>query len=157
MAVVDIRPAGDLQAMAPGKNEVAVLPLKGLLSVSCAPVLCVRELVCGYAGVPVTAGVSFEVGPGEVVVLRGANGAGKSTVLRTAVGQQAAVSGDRWLKGGPVVENSLVYRRAVSCLFDEDRANGEASTRSPSPNSSTASAATAGASDTPCPRSTSSR
>ena len=106
--------------MAPGKNEVAVLPLKGLLSVSCAPVLCVRELVCGYAGVPVTAGVSFEVGPGEAVVLRGANGAGKSTVLRTAVGQQVPVSGERWLKGGPVVENSLVYRRAVSCLFDED-------------------------------------
>ena len=87
---------------------------------SCAPVLSVRELVCGFAGVPVTAGVSFEVGPGEAVVLRGANGAGKSTVLRTAVGQQAPVSGERWLKGGPVVENSLVYRRAVSCLFDED-------------------------------------
>ncbi|WP_368828648.1 ATP-binding cassette domain-containing protein [Kocuria sp. CPCC 205231] len=69
---------------------------------------------------PVTAGVSFEVGPGEAVVLRGANGAGKSTVLRTAVGQQAPVSGERWLKGGPVVENSLAYRRAVSCLFDED-------------------------------------
>ncbi|MCM3487488.1 ABC transporter ATP-binding protein [Kocuria rosea] len=87
---------------------------------SCAAVLSVRELVCGYAGVPVTAGVSFEVGPGEAVVLRGANGAGKSTVLRTAVGQQAPVSGERWLKGGPVVENSLAYRRAVSCLFDED-------------------------------------
>ena len=85
-----------------------------------ASVLSVRELVCGYAGVPVTAGVSFEVGPGEAVVLLGANGAGKSTVLRTAVGQQVPVSGERWLKGGPVVENSLVYRRAVSCLFDED-------------------------------------
>lgn len=84
------------------------------------PILSVRELVCGYAGVPVTAAVSFEVRPGEAVVLRGANGAGKSTVLRTAVGQQAPVSGERWLKGGPVVENSLVYRRAVSCLFDED-------------------------------------
>ena len=56
----------------------------------------------------------------KAVVLLGANGAGKSTVLRTAVGQQVPVSGDRWLKGGPVVENSLVYRRAVSCLFDED-------------------------------------
>ncbi|MFC4902735.1 ABC transporter ATP-binding protein [Kocuria oceani] len=87
---------------------------------SSAPVLSVRELVCGYAGVPVTAGVSFAVRPGEAVVLRGVNGAGKSTVLRTAVAQQAPVSGNRWLKGGPVVENSLVYRRAVSCLFDED-------------------------------------
>jgi ABC-2 type transport system ATP-binding protein len=120
VAVADIRPAGDLQAVVPGKNEGAVSPLKGSLSVSSVPVLSVRELVCGYAGVPVTAGVSFEVGPGEAVVLRGANGAGKSTVLRTAVGQQAVVSGDRLLKGGPVVENSLVYRRTVSCLFDED-------------------------------------
>jgi ABC-2 type transport system ATP-binding protein len=120
MAVSDVRLAGDLRAGASGKNEMAVLPLKGSLSVSSAAVLSVRELVCGYAGVPVTAGVSFEVRPGEAVVLLGANGAGKSTVLRTAVGQQAAVSGERWLKGGPVVENSLVYRRAVSCLFDED-------------------------------------
>ncbi|WP_180814630.1 ABC transporter ATP-binding protein [Kocuria flava] len=120
MAVSDVRLVGDLWAVASGNNGVAVLPLKGSLSVSGAPVLSVRELVCGYAGVPVTAGVSFEVGPGEAVVLLGANGAGKSTVLRTSVGQQAAVSGDRWLKGGPVVENSLVYRRVVSCLFDED-------------------------------------
>ena len=102
---------GDLRRVASEKNEVAVLPSKGSLSVSAAPVLSVRELVCGYAGVPVTAGVSFEVGPGEAVVLRGANGAGKSTVLRTAVGQQVPVGGERWLTGGPVVENSLVYRR----------------------------------------------
>jgi ABC-type multidrug transport system ATPase subunit len=120
VAVSDVRLVGDLRAVASVKNGAAVLPLKGSLSVSSAAVLSVRQLVCGYAGVPVTAGVSFEVGAGEAVVLRGANGAGKSTVLRTAVGQQAAVSGDRWLKGGPVVENSLVYRRAVSCLFDED-------------------------------------
>ncbi|PWF82714.1 ABC transporter ATP-binding protein [Kocuria rosea] len=103
-----------------GEEWGGCVAVERLLSVSCAAVLSVRELVCGYAGVPVTAGVSFEVGPGEAVVLRGANGAGKSTVLRTAVGQQAPVSGERWLKGGPVVENSLAYRRAVSCLFDED-------------------------------------
>jgi ABC-type multidrug transport system ATPase subunit len=106
--------------VARGQNEVVVLSSEGSSPMSSTPVLSVRELVCGYAGVPVTAGVSFEVHPGQAVVLRGANGAGKSTVLRTAVGQQAALGGDRWVKGGPVVENSLVYRRTVSCLFDED-------------------------------------
>ena len=37
MAVADVRPAGDLRAVVPGKNGVAVLPLKG--SCPCVPLL----------------------------------------------------------------------------------------------------------------------
>lgn len=64
--------------------------------------------------------IGFELRRGEALVLTGANGTGKSTVLRTAAGQQPAVSGERLLHGGPLVESSLPYRRDVSCLFDED-------------------------------------
>ena len=84
------------------------------------PVLSVHDLACGYGAVPLLEGLSFEVHPGEALVLTGANGSGKSTVLRTALAQQPALSGERLLRGGPMVEASAVYRRAVSCLFDED-------------------------------------
>ena len=36
-------------------------------------------------------GVSFEIRPGEQVGLIGANGAGKSTIMRAALGSRAAV------------------------------------------------------------------
>lgn len=83
-------------------------------------VLSVRDLACGYGGPPLVEGLSFDVHPGEALVLTGPNGSGKSTVLRTAVAQQPALAGERLLVGGPLVETSLAYRRAVSCLFDED-------------------------------------
>lgn len=85
-----------------------------------APVLSVADLSCGYGGTAVVAPIGFKLRRGEALVLTGANGTGKSTVLRTAVGQQAPVSGERLLHGGPLVETSMPYRRDVSCLFDED-------------------------------------
>src|SRR5581483_10104341 len=49
-------------------------------------VLELREIVCGYGLVPVLKGVSLTVGKGQLVALIGANGAGKSTTLRTISG-----------------------------------------------------------------------
>lgn len=64
--------------------------------------------------------MDFDVHAGEALVLTGANGSGKSTVLRTVAAQQPALAGQRLLHGRPMVENSLLYRREVSSLFDED-------------------------------------
>ncbi|TRD20789.1 heme ABC exporter ATP-binding protein CcmA [Palleronia caenipelagi] len=53
----------------------------------------VRDLVVGRGGVPVLAGLSFDVAPGHALILRGPNGAGKTTLLRTLAGLQPPMSG----------------------------------------------------------------
>ena len=55
--------------------------------------LVVDNLGVARGGVTVLEGVSFTLPPGGVRVLRGANGIGKTTVLRTLAGLQAAVAG----------------------------------------------------------------
>lgn len=55
--------------------------------------LTVLDLSVARGGVPVLSGLSFDVKAGEALVLRGANGIGKTTLLRTLAGLQPALSG----------------------------------------------------------------
>lgn len=50
------------------------------------PLLEVRDLVVSYDGIRALQGVSFSVRPGEIVTLIGANGAGKTSILRAISG-----------------------------------------------------------------------
>ncbi|MDU8945077.1 heme ABC exporter ATP-binding protein CcmA [Ovoidimarina sediminis] len=56
-------------------------------------ILSAHDISCARGGVPILSGVSFSVGPGQALVLRGPNGIGKSTLLRTLAGLQPALSG----------------------------------------------------------------
>ncbi len=56
-------------------------------------ILSVTDLACARGGVTVVEGVSFELGRGEALVLRGPNGVGKTTLLRTVAGLQPALAG----------------------------------------------------------------
>ena len=53
----------------------------------------VTDLSIARGGVPVLAGVSFVVSPGQALILRGPNGVGKTTLLRTVAGLQPPLSG----------------------------------------------------------------
>lgn len=53
----------------------------------------IEDLKVNYGGINAVKGVSFEVPKGSVVSLIGANGAGKSTILRTIAGLVKPVSG----------------------------------------------------------------
>ncbi|MCA8882683.1 MAG: heme ABC exporter ATP-binding protein CcmA [Rhodobacteraceae bacterium] len=53
----------------------------------------VRDLCVARGGVPVLEGVSLSVAPGEALVLRGPNGIGKTTLLRTLAGLQPPLHG----------------------------------------------------------------
>ncbi|MBE9501248.1 MAG: ABC transporter ATP-binding protein [Chloroflexi bacterium] len=54
----------------------------------------VKDLWVHYGGAEAVRGTSFEVGEGEIVALVGANGAGKTTILRTISGVKHATSGE---------------------------------------------------------------
>jgi len=62
----------------------------------------VKDLVVHYGGVAAVKGVSFQVPEGTVVSLIGANGAGKSTILRTISGLKGPTSGDILFRGQPI-------------------------------------------------------
>jgi branched-chain amino acid transport system ATP-binding protein len=57
------------------------------------PILSLRDVHAGYDGVPVVFGVSLEVMPGELVAVVGANGAGKSTTMRSIAGLNNPLQG----------------------------------------------------------------
>ncbi|MCJ7549933.1 MAG: ATP-binding cassette domain-containing protein, partial [Anaerolineae bacterium] len=54
----------------------------------------VKDLNVSYGAIRALRGVSFHVDEGEVVTLIGANGAGKSTTLRTISGLLPVTSGE---------------------------------------------------------------
>lgn len=62
-------------------------------AVATEPTLSTRELTVGHAGVPVVAGISLDVYPGQAVALLGRNGAGKTTLLMTLAGIYPVLSG----------------------------------------------------------------
>jgi branched-chain amino acid transport system ATP-binding protein len=58
-----------------------------------APILALRGLIAGYGRSEVLHGIDMEIRQGEIVTLVGANGAGKSTTLRTIFGQTSVRGG----------------------------------------------------------------
>lgn len=56
-------------------------------------ILTVQDLSIARGGVRVLEGVSFSIAAGQALVLRGPNGIGKTTLLRTVAGLQPALDG----------------------------------------------------------------
>ena len=65
-------------------------------------ILACVKLSAGYGAAPALDSISFEVRPGEMVALLGANGAGKSTAMRAVTGLLRPVDGTVVLEDSPV-------------------------------------------------------
>ncbi|MBD7918062.1 ABC transporter ATP-binding protein [Cellulomonas sp. Sa3CUA2] len=85
-----------------------------------APVVRVRDLQVGYGAAPVCAPVSFTIDEGQALALVGANGSGKSTVLKTVLGLLEPLVGSVEVLGRPVDERETWFRREVSSVLDDD-------------------------------------
>ncbi len=84
------------------------------------PVVRAQDLLVGYGGAPVCAPVTFTLPPGRVLALVGANGSGKSTVLRAVIGLLETAGGRLTVLGRPVDEREAGFRAAVSSVLDDD-------------------------------------
>jgi ABC-2 type transport system ATP-binding protein len=79
-------------------------------------VIRVVDLVKSYGPNPAVRGISFEVGPGEVVGFLGPNGAGKTTTIRVLTCFHPATSGTAEVAGRDVFRDSVEVRRRVGYL-----------------------------------------
>jgi phospholipid/cholesterol/gamma-HCH transport system ATP-binding protein len=69
-----------------------------------APIISCRNVVKRYPGKTVLSGVTFDVYPGEVMVVMGNSGCGKSTLLRTLIGSIKPDEGEIFLFGQDIAK-----------------------------------------------------
>ena len=70
-------------------------------------ILEIRDLQVHYGGIEAVKGISLDVPQGQIVTLIGANGAGKSTTLRTITGLVRAASGSIQWNGSELTGQSI--------------------------------------------------
>ena len=82
------------------------------------PLLEIKNLTVFYDAIQALRGISLKVDKGSIVCLIGANGAGKSTVLRAISGVKQPTSGEIFLNGQNITAlapHELVRRGIVQC------------------------------------------
>jgi branched-chain amino acid transport system ATP-binding protein len=87
------------------------------------PILQVRDLHCYYGTSHVLFGLSLEVSEGEVVVLLGRNGAGKSTTLKCIMGMHRQKSGSIRFRGHDIdgLPSDRISRLGLGYVPEERR------------------------------------
>jgi branched-chain amino acid transport system ATP-binding protein len=86
-------------------------------------ILEVKDLSVNYGAISALKGVSLTLQKGEIVTLIGANGAGKSTTLRSVMGLVPAAGGDVVYKGASIARQpTFMIVRSGMTLVPEGRA-----------------------------------
>ncbi len=77
----------------------------------------VRGLRKGFNGTPVLKGLDFSVNPGEVFVLMGPSGSGKSVLLRHIIGLEEPDEGEILIGGEPIESPDVMERYRMAMVF----------------------------------------
>ncbi len=85
----------------------------------------IKDLSCGYGGREVVKKLSFEVNRGETAAVAGANGCGKTTLLRAVCGYIAPSSGGVFIDGKSVSDMSDKERAKRLALLSQTGAGGD--------------------------------
>jgi heme ABC exporter ATP-binding subunit CcmA len=75
-----------------------------------------RSAVALIGAFPVLAGVDLDVARGEIVLLEGANGAGKTSLLRACAGLLPVISGQAEVLGHDLLQDRRTVRRQLGLL-----------------------------------------
>lgn len=76
----------------------------------------INNLVKNYGAFRALKSISFDINDGEIVGFLGANGAGKSTTLKIITGFLAPTSGNVYVDGMNVIDNSFQIRKQIGYL-----------------------------------------
>ena len=77
----------------------------------------IRELHKTYAGVPVLKGIDLTIAPGEIFVLMGPSGSGKSVLLRQLIGLETPDAGEVQVNGKSVYDETLRAECRLAMVF----------------------------------------
>lgn len=77
----------------------------------------VRGLRKSYAGHPVLKGLDFEVTPGEIFVVMGPSGSGKSVLLKHIIGLEIPDEGEIFVNGDPVHGTQITDKYRMAMVF----------------------------------------
>lgn len=77
----------------------------------------VRQLYRSFNGREVLKGLDFEVNPGEIFVIMGPSGSGKSVLLKHLIGLQTADSGEILIEGQSIQSPDVLDRFRMAMVF----------------------------------------
>ncbi|MBQ9687348.1 MAG: ABC transporter ATP-binding protein [Oscillospiraceae bacterium] len=80
--------------------------------------LSIRDLQVHYGGIEAVKGISFDVQEGSIVTLIGANGAGKSSTLRSIVGLVRASGGQIIFRGDDITnrDTNVIVKKGITLV-----------------------------------------
>ena len=85
----------------------------------------VQQLSVGYQGVPVVQDVTVALEQGEILTLIGKNGAGKSTILKSIMGQLSPIAGAVYLDRNSIHELPAAKRAQDMAVVLTERVKGD--------------------------------
>lgn len=77
------------------------------------PVVQVADLTVGYGANIVLENVSFDIHAGEIFIILGGSGCGKSTVLKSIIGLEEPIKGDVFVLGKDMIKSSGSDRKQL--------------------------------------------